>query len=115
MLLRRVPRAWRGVWPSAFTRAVSQSALDSALHQLLDESAEPSRAPQATAEQVRAVDLAVRGFSVFLRLPTGAGKSLAFQAPALIAPSSATTIVVSPLVALIQVSACACVSTHCRP
>ncbi|GMF62749.1 unnamed protein product [Phytophthora fragariaefolia] len=47
--------------------------------------------------------MATLGYSVFLHLPTGAGKSLAFQAPALMAAADQTTLVVSPLIALMHV------------
>ncbi|TYZ61604.1 hypothetical protein PybrP1_008383 [[Pythium] brassicae (nom. inval.)] len=62
---------------------------------------------RTTAVQEAAAVCAARGFSVFLHLPTGAGKSLAFQAPALAAPPGRATLVVSPLLALMhdQVSA----------
>lgn len=59
---------------------------------------------QVTEAQTLAVDAARLGYSVFLHLPTGAGKSLAFQAPALLAPPHKTTLVVSPLIALMHVS-----------
>ena len=56
-----------------------------------------------TEAQATAVTMAIKGYSVFLHLPTGAGKSLAFQAPALLAPREQTTLVVSPLIALMHV------------
>lgn len=59
---------------------------------------------QVTEAQALAVDAARQGCSVFLHLPTGAGKSLAYQAPALLAPPHKTTLIVSPLIALMHVS-----------
>ncbi len=58
----------------------------------------------ASYAQRRAVDAAIVGYSVFLHLPTGAGKSLAFQVPALLSPHPKITLVVSPLIALMNVS-----------
>ncbi|CAH0478831.1 unnamed protein product [Peronospora belbahrii] len=46
--------------------------------------------------------MATKGYSVFLHLPTGAGKSLAYQAPALLTAVTQTTLVVSPLIALMH-------------
>ncbi|TDH69842.1 hypothetical protein CCR75_002346 [Bremia lactucae] len=57
---------------------------------------------QVTEAQSTAVSLASQGYSVFLHLPTGAGKSLAFQAPALLTASNQITLVVSPLIALLN-------------
>lgn len=93
-----VPRA-------AVARAFStrESALDAAYRQLLELGA--SDALTVTDAQSTAVDMATRGFSVFLHLPTGAGKSLAFQAPALMTAAGQTTLVVSPLIALMHVRA----------
>ena len=55
-------------------------------------------------EQEDAVKCAVKGNSdVFVSMPTGSGKSLVFQLPAVLAPKGKVTIVVSPLIALIQV------------
>ncbi|KAE8978428.1 hypothetical protein PF005_g24509 [Phytophthora fragariae] len=90
-----VPRA-------ALARAFStrESALDAAYRQLLELGA--SDALTVTDAQSTAVDMATRGFSVFLHLPTGAGKSLAFQAPALMTAAGQTTLVVSPLIALMH-------------
>lgn len=62
-----------------------------------------SQSFEITMEQKLAVKYAMQGLSVFLHLPTGAGKSLGFQVPALMAAPSKVTLVISPLVALIQV------------
>ncbi|KAF1330312.1 Atp-dependent dna helicase, partial [Globisporangium splendens] len=85
------------------TAAASASALalDAVYRTLLDVS-NPDERIQLTPAQTMAVSCATRGFSVFLHLPTGAGKSLAFQAPALAAPPGKTTLVVSPLIALMH-------------
>jgi len=48
------------------------------------------------------VRAAVEGRDVFVLQPTGAGKSICFQLPALMAPPGAVTVVVSPLIALID-------------
>lgn len=50
--------------------------------------------------QERVVDCLLNGISVLAVMPTGAGKSLCFQVPALV--KEGLTIVVSPLVALMQ-------------
>ncbi len=50
--------------------------------------------------QERVVDCLLNGISVLAVMPTGAGKSLCFQVPALV--KDGLTIVVSPLVALMQ-------------
>ena len=50
--------------------------------------------------QVEIIDCLMNGVSVLAVMPTGAGKSLCFQVPAL--ALSGLTIVVSPLVALMQ-------------
>lgn len=79
--------------------------MDAVFHTLLDVSDREQRI-QITDAQKAAVQCAMKGYSVFLHLPTGAGKSLAFQAPALAAPPGKTTLVVSPLIALMHVRAC---------
>ncbi|KAI9919716.1 hypothetical protein PsorP6_017491 [Peronosclerospora sorghi] len=74
--------------------------LDTVYRQLLEKD---GNAPfQITEAQSTAVRMALKGYSVFLHLPTGAGKSLAFQAPALLTSSNQVTLVVSPLVALMH-------------
>lgn len=85
---------------------MSSSPLQAAFRVLLS-SASGAR---VTAVQEAAATCAVQGFSVFLHLPTGAGKSLAFQAPALAAPPGRPTLVVSPLLALMHV--CTCVTRY---
>ncbi len=50
--------------------------------------------------QQAAVDAVVRGEDVLVLMPTGAGKSLCYQVPALIRPGVA--VVISPLIALMQ-------------
>lgn len=52
-------------------------------------------------QQRAIIDDAVAGRDVFVILPTGGGKSLCYQLPAL-ADESGTTIVISPLIALMQ-------------
>jgi len=52
-------------------------------------------------QQRSIIDDAVAGRDVFVILPTGGGKSLCYQLPAL-ADESGTTIVISPLIALMQ-------------
>ena len=90
--------------------ASSESARRAQVYRLLlgldDAAGSNNVAARLTPMQQRAVDFALRGYSVFLHLPTGAGKSIAFQAPALLARPSSVTIVVSPLVALLNVSVC---------
>ena len=59
--------------------------------------------------QAEAVDAVVGGRDAIVLLPTGAGKSLCYQVPAIVRRSQGTTIVISPLIALMndQVSALA--------
>ncbi|MEM9916413.1 MAG: DNA helicase RecQ [Planctomycetota bacterium] len=52
-------------------------------------------------QQRAIIDDAVAGRDVFVILPTGGGKSLCYQLPAL-ADGSGTTVVISPLIALMQ-------------
>src|SRR5438046_8507308 len=52
------------------------------------------------AHQVRVLGPLLAGRSVLAVLPTGAGKSLCYQLPALMAPG--LTLVVSPLISLMQ-------------
>ncbi|MEM9414479.1 MAG: DNA helicase RecQ [Planctomycetota bacterium] len=52
------------------------------------------------AMQREIIDDALAGRDVFVLMPTGGGKSLCFQLPALMSPG--TTVVVSPLIALMQ-------------
>lgn len=82
--------------------AASGDELDAVYRTLLDVSDREQRIHITDAQQT-AVHCATKGYSVFLHLPTGAGKSLAFQAPALAAPPGKTTLVVSPLIALMHV------------
>ncbi|EGZ15020.1 hypothetical protein PHYSODRAFT_250260 [Phytophthora sojae] len=98
LLLRRTRAAPRSALARAF--ATSEHALDAAYRQLLELDA--SDALTVTDAQSTAVNMATRGYSVFLHLPTGAGKSLAFQAPALVTAADQTTLVVSPLIALMH-------------
>merc|ERR1712179_531010 len=52
-------------------------------------------------EQESAVRALVKGSKdVFVSMPTGSGKSLIYQLPGVLAPSSQLTIVISPLLAL---------------
>lgn len=52
--------------------------------------------------QRRIVDDALAGRDTFVVLPTGGGKSLCYQLPAVMTPGEGTTVVVSPLIALMQ-------------
>ena len=57
------------------------------------------------AGQEQAVDALIAGRNVLTVMPTGSGKSLCFQVPALV--RGGLTIVVSPLVALMRDQVCA--------
>src|SRR5438128_6816247 len=52
--------------------------------------------------QLRVIGPLLAGRSVLAVLPTGAGKSLCYQIPALLAPPGGLTLVVSPLISLMQ-------------
>ena len=56
--------------------------------------------PDFRPHQRKAVVAALSGRDTLAVLPTGAGKSLCFQVPALLLPG--TTVVVSPLISLMQ-------------
>jgi ATP-dependent DNA helicase RecQ len=61
--------------------------------------------PDFRPGQAEAVEAALSGRDAIVLLPTGSGKSLCYQIPALVAARSAgagTTIVISPLIALMQ-------------
>ncbi|RLN90655.1 hypothetical protein BBJ28_00004046 [Nothophytophthora sp. Chile5] len=98
--MRREIRRVLPLAASATRRCFSAQRLDAAYRKLLEVG--DAEHMQITDAQTRAVELATRGFSVFLHLPTGAGKSLAFQTPALLTPADQTTLVVSPLIALMH-------------
>ncbi|CAI5742861.1 unnamed protein product [Peronospora destructor] len=80
--------------------SISEQALNVVYRKLLEVDADD--AFQVTEAQSTAVTMATKGYSVFLHLPTGAGKSLAFQAPALLTAVDKMTLVVSPLIALMH-------------
>ncbi|ETI57132.1 hypothetical protein F443_00539 [Phytophthora nicotianae P1569] len=88
----------RGKFRRAFS--TSEEALDAVYRKLLE--LDDSDTFRITEAQSTAVKMATLGYSVFLHLPTGAGKSLAFQTPALLTAADKTTLVVSPLIALMH-------------
>ena len=56
--------------------------------------------PEFRGEQAAIIDTVVAGGDVLVLMPTGAGKSLCYQVPALVRPG--TGVVISPLIALMQ-------------
>ena len=100
MISRRWPQV---LLRSSLSRYFSSNdrVLDIVYRTLLEVNA--TEAFHVSEAQSTAVTMATKGYSVFLHLPTGAGKSLAFQAPALLTETGRTTLVVSPLLALINV------------
>src|SRR5467141_4423134 len=52
--------------------------------------------------QLRVIGPLLAGRNVLAVLPTGAGKSLCYQVPALLGPPGGLTLVVSPLISLMQ-------------
>jgi ATP-dependent DNA helicase RecQ len=56
--------------------------------------------PEFRGEQADVVDHVIAGGDALVLMPTGGGKSLCYQVPALVRPG--TTIVISPLIALMQ-------------
>ncbi|POM69217.1 ATP-dependent DNA helicase [Phytophthora palmivora] len=97
-LLPRRSHALCSALPRVFS--TSTNALDVVYRKLLELG--ESDAFHVTEAQSTAVNMATLGYSIFLHLPTGAGKSLAFQAPALLTSADKTTLVVSPLIALMH-------------
>ena len=72
---------------------VIQSAVDRVLHEVFGHE-------RLRPGQRRVIDRVVAGESTLAVMPTGAGKSLCYQVPAVLAPGQ--TVVVSPLIALMK-------------
>ncbi|MEP6831899.1 MAG: ATP-dependent DNA helicase RecQ [Gemmatimonas sp.] len=80
------------------------TATSNVARQTLDDARAMLRAkfgyPDFRAPQIRAVQAVIAGRDALIVLPTGGGKSLCFQVPALIRPG--LTLVVSPLISLMK-------------
>ncbi|MBW8717056.1 MAG: ATP-dependent DNA helicase RecQ [Variovorax paradoxus] len=75
------------------TRAASEAPVDRVLHEVFGHR-------RLRPGQRRVIDRVVGGESTLAVMPTGAGKSLCYQVPAVLAPGQ--TVVVSPLIALMK-------------
>src|SRR5262249_24789934 len=95
---RAVPRITKGPGMSSTTAASSPRAAEG-LQAKLERHFGFKR---FRAGQAEAVGAAVAGRDVLVIMPTGSGKSLCYQLPALELGGSATTLVVSPLISLMK-------------